>query len=263
MVNIVDDTEQIQVNVVQPGEYENFLTYEKVDPNSDFTVTTTGINISSMRRDPPAYMRKTGIIVLGDFNLKLKVTMNQIDVNPTPNNSGGHAVIAAFTRKLTSTYFQTMRYIAGTGGNDGLAMYIYLYSTSVPGRYQYAMYLRDNQRPWTGSISPPTAGWIWYDTDNYGGVLPTFPITWYIHIVRTGTNTDPALHLQHVYAYVYSNPDYTGLLHTHHLYGREDSPWVETTPFTYFIPVCAYGPGGGGTGEWTFSGILENYLLTM
>lgn len=66
------------LEVPPPPEYEDYTTYEKVDPASDFTVITNKITYDTVRNDELCYVRKDkGVDHFGDFEHLVDVTVTE------------------------------------------------------------------------------------------------------------------------------------------------------------------------------------------
>jgi len=151
MANEIDDVVPITINLV--SEFQDFTTYEVVDPNGNITIMPNSVTVDHMERPIVAYVRKDfGDSFFTDFT-------HEVDIMITAGNDRGHNVLwglASLETVHTENDWRT--------GTDGISLYLW---------YNYGnmeLYIRDST---SGAIA--------------GGWTPTLGINYHLIISRQGT----------------------------------------------------------------------------
>jgi len=134
MANEIDDVVPITINLV--SEFQDFTTYEVVDPNGNITITPNSVTVDHMERPIVAYVRKDfGDSFFIDF-------IHEVDIMITAGSDRGHNVLWGLASLETVHTEDDWRI-----GTDGISLYLW---------YNYGnmeLYFRDSV---TGNIG----GWV-------------------------------------------------------------------------------------------------------
>ena len=107
--------------------FEDFTTYTEVDPNSDITVTSSKLDVDTMRRDALSYVRKDkGSGHFEDFEHLVTIPLTSVSAD---HMGLGHWVIA----NSSDTHVQR------DDNNDGLSITSYRWPTAT-----YRIFLKDH-----------------------------------------------------------------------------------------------------------------------
>lgn len=191
---------------------EQFLTYTTGNPSSYFDIHTNQLVINAAQTNSNTYIRKDFTAsYFGDFTHDFTVTIN--GCTNSGSNRGGVGLWALSASPYTDLS-------ALETAVDGLDFSLSCLSSSA--QYTWQLY----------SAEGATA------VDTYNDVIPV--ITRYVRIQRSGTALTAKL---------YSDPNYTTLLHTL-------SITVPTTAYRYLYPGIIYNAGTTGM---SFSGEILNF----
>lgn len=239
-----------------PDVYEDFSTYEDNDGTDlvklPVTPPSTIINVVNSPRSSISYIRDSGL-TLGNFDITLKLTVNNIDYNPTLTGTGGCFGFFGATRLDTASNFIAMNTL-----DDGICGYVYeyTYNDSYTPKYQYAIYIRDCDRftQYTGEEHLTFDGFIFYESYTPG--IPA-PVTFYLHLVRD-TSAYGSFTCDIFSDEAMTQPVMPAWQRPLKIFGSVDNP-MDTSSYGYFLP--AFGNGGGGGSSLTASGVISNYLV--
>lgn len=260
MVNIVDDTEQIQVTVYQPGQIEDLTTYTFVPGLYLSVAPSTRVNFTGLPKNvqPPVYLQSTPR-VLNDFELKYHLHVSEMQDYPDGGqgvNYLGGSVYCLFTRRADVITWQDMMCVNGVGNlGDGLGMGVrslWVGAEAQP-KHIYSVYNYD-----TGICPNPPPGTDRYEFVYWQGEPNTAPaFDFYVRLVKTGST---------ITEWLYSDPAMTQLFLNY-----QGTPFPESgrvinninlSPYTYFI-ACAIRETGSTSDMLSTTGYMDDFQIVI
>jgi len=242
MANMIDDSQQINVNVTSPIDYEDFDTYP-VFSNTYLARNGSELILTNYPRVCDSYVRKEVNVV--DFDVVYKLNASRWDGCTVA--SGGEFCAGAIFVAPTFRNDEGHTFPPSGGGTEALSVLLRTYN--FPGaEYHYRLRLRNSLHGWNtvyGTAPEMTWSNFQLNTDYYirfwretlGGTS-TVNVGVYIDEACTTLLTD-----------ISPNPTSLELM-------QSDGVTPYIGPYKYFMPVHPYGSSAS---THVFTGVLSNF----